>query len=351
MQFRFGIRMPYVVLVITTIAIAASACGNELVNQRVQGANVESTNSHEDSKKLRVITSISPIRSIAKSIGGDRIIVSEIIPEGINAHTFEPPPSATRNLSESDLVLVNGLNLELPIIELAKSNVSLDTPMVLLGERTIGPDEYVYDFSFPRVLGNPNPHLWTAPNLASKYGSLIANALSEIDPKGSAYYKVNLAKFQTRVAEMDRLFSISIQTIPEKNRRLLTYHDSFPFFGNRYGLEIIGAIQPSNFSDPSPSNLAKLIKQIRDLELPAIFGSVVFESEVLSIIADAVGTVEIHTLSDDDLPGERGDLRNTYFAMMTDNVRTIVNALGGTAKPLDGFDISQSWIPESEFNG
>ena len=113
----------------------------------------------------------------------------------------------------------------------------------------------------------------------------------------------------------------------------------------------MGAIQPSNFSDPSPSNLAKLIKQIRDLELPAIFGSVVFESEVLSIIADAVGTVEIHTLSDDDLPGERGDLRNTYFAMMTDNVRTIVNALGGTAKPLDGFDISQSWIPESEFNG
>ncbi len=207
------------------------------------------------------------------------------------------------------------------------------------------------DFSFPQDLGNPNPHLWTAPNLASAYAALVAAALTRVDPDGGGYYAANLARFQARVEEMDGRFAEALATIPSRNRRLLTYHDSFPFFGMRYGLEIIGAVQPSDFSDPSPRDVANLIEQIRALGVPAIFGSEVFDSEVLEVIAAEAGAIQIDTLRDDDLPGEPGEPGNTYFAMMTENVRTIATALGGTAEALDGFDVTDSWIPEREFRG
>ena len=145
------------------------------------------------------MTTVAPIRSIVESVGGDRVSVVGLVPEGTNSHTFEPAPSAGRVVAEADLVVLNGLNLELPALELAQSNARPGVEILLLGERTITVDEYVFDFSFPQDLGNPNPHLWTAPNLASVYGGLVAEALTQADPDGGAYYAENLARFQTRV--------------------------------------------------------------------------------------------------------------------------------------------------------
>ena len=144
---------------------------------------------------------------------------------------------------------------------------------------------------------------------------------------------------------MDEAIAAATQTIPEAHRKLITYHDSFPYFAPRYGLEVIGAIQPSDFSEPSPREVADLIAQVRSAGVPAIFGSEVFPSEVLATIADEAGAVQVSTLSDDDLPGEPGDPENTLVAMMVENVRTMVAALGGDASALDGFDTSSTWRP------
>jgi ABC-type Zn uptake system ZnuABC Zn-binding protein ZnuA len=119
---------------------------------------------------------------------------------------------------------------------------------------------------------------------------------------------------------------------------LLTYHDSFPFFGSRYGLEIIGAVQPSDFTEPSAREVASLIDQIRERRVPAIFGSEVFPSPVMEQIAREGGAEFIDQLRDDDLPGEHGDPRHTYLGLMLENMEIMVPALGGRIEAFAGFD-------------
>ena len=298
-----------------------------------------------ESDGLLVVTTVAPLRSIIEEVGGDRISVVALVPEGTNSHTFDPPPSAVGEIEKADLIIINGLNLELPTLELAEANASDDTPIVLLGNLAVSPDEYVFDFSFPEEGGNPNPHLWTAPHLAVEYAEIVRGELSKVDPDGADYYANNAERLIARLWELDDAIADATSTIPEAHRKLITYHDSFPYFAPRYGLEIIGAIQPSDFSEPSPREVADLIGQIRDAGVPAIFGSEVFPSEVLETIAQEAGAVQVSTLSDDDLPGEPGDPENTLVGMMVENVRTMVTVLGGDASALDGFETGSTWQP------
>ncbi len=297
---------------------------------------------------VRVVTTISPIRNIIENVGGNRVTVTALVPEGTNSHTFEPPPSAVRGIAAADLIVINGLNLELPTLELAQANRREGVEILLLGEATLSPAEYIYDFSFPEEAGDPNPHLWTDPTLAGAYAEHIRDALSRLDPEGAAYYATNAAAFAARLRALDAAIHEAVATVPTGQRLLLTYHDSFPYFGPRYGFTIIGAIQPSDFSEPSPREVAALVKQIRAAGTPAIFGSEAFPSEALETIAREAGAVQVATLRDDDLPGEPGDPENTYVAMMVEDVRAIVNGLGGDAAALDGFDTRNSWIPFEE---
>ena len=302
----------------------------------------------DDDDRLLVVTTVAPLRNIVENIGGDRVHVIGLVPEGVNSHTYDPPPSAAAQIARADLIVINGLNLELPTLELAQANRRSETPIVLLGDQALPPEEYVYDFSFPRSEGNPNPHLWTAPHLAVVYAELARDALIAFDPDSAAVYRANTERFTARLSQLDRAIARATATIPPARRKLLTYHDSFPYFAPRYGLEVIGAIQPSDFSEPSPSELAALIQQVRDAGVPAIFGSEVFPSEVLQTIADEAGAVQVSTLSDDDPPGQPGDPENTLIAMMVENVRTIVEALGGDASVLDGFDIRDTWVESDD---
>lgn len=287
--------------------------------------------------RVRVVVTIAPIRSIVESVGGERVRVTALVPEGTNSHTFEPPPSAVRAIAGADLIVVNGLNLEQPVIELAEANRREGVEIARLGEAAIDPDEYVYDFSYPREGGDPNPHLWTDPILAIVYAEIARDALGRADPEGAGAYADNAAAFAARAEELDAAIRAAVATVPPERRLLLTYHDSFPYFAPRYGFTVIGAVQPSDFSEPSPREVAALVRQIREAGVPAVFGSEVFPSETLETIAREAGAVQVATLRDDDLPGEPGDAENTYLAMMAANARAIVTALGGDASALDAF--------------
>ena len=312
---------------VALVATTAIACGSD----------------GSDSDTLLVVTTVAPLRNIVEEVGGDRIEVVGLVPEGVNSHTYDPPPSAVGEIEKADLIVINGLNLELPTLELAEANRNGDTTILQLGNEAVSPEDYIYDFSFPRAGGNPNPHLWTAPHLAVRYAEIVRDALIDLDPDGRAYYETNTKRLSDRLWELDEAITQATMTIPEAHRRLITYHDSFPYFAPRYGLEIIGAIQPSDFSQPSPREVAELIEQVKGAGVPAIFGSEVFPSEVLQTIANEAGAIQVSTLSDDDLPGEPGDTGNTLVGMMVENVRTMVTALGGDASALDGFDTGSTW--------
>ena len=101
--------------------------------------------------KLQVATTVAPITSIAASIGGDRVKVTGIVPEGTNSHTFEPKPSDAELLSRADVVDVNGLKLEDPTVDLARQSLKKGADIVEVGTRSIPASRYIYDFSFPRA--------------------------------------------------------------------------------------------------------------------------------------------------------------------------------------------------------
>jgi ABC-type Zn uptake system ZnuABC Zn-binding protein ZnuA len=276
--------------------------------------------------KLNVVATVSPITNIIYNIAGDRINLSGIVPEGVNSHTFEPAPSDAQKLARADLIFVNGLHLEEPTLALAEANKQASAEIILLGEQTITPDQYVYDFSFPKEAGSPNPHLWPNPLHGLRYAEIVRDALVRRDPANADYYRANYSAFETRIQALDTAIQAAIDSIPEGNRKLLTYHDSWAYFALRYGLTVIGAIQPSDFAEPSAQEVAGMIEQIRAEQVPAIFGSEVFPSPVLEQIALETGADYVDDLRDDDLPGQPGDSNHSYVGLLVEDVRIMAAA-------------------------
>jgi ABC-type Zn uptake system ZnuABC Zn-binding protein ZnuA len=173
-----------------------------------------------------------------------------------------------------------------------------------------------------------------------RYAALIRDELARIDPGNKDVYEQNAAAYLKRLEALDQAVEEAVKTIPESNRRLLTYHDSWPYFARRYGFQIIGAVQPSDFSDPSARELKRLIDQIRKEKVPAVFGSEVFPSPVLEQIAREGKTRYIDKLRDDELPGKPGDARHSYIGMMIENLSIMFEALGGSAEAFKKVDPS-----------
>lgn len=297
-----------------------------------------------DDGLLNVATTVAPISSIVRNIGGDRIHLRGIVPDGTNSHTFEPAPSDAKILSDADVLIANGLDLEDPTIALAKDNMPDGSEVFTLGDKTVTPDQYAFDFSFPEDEGHPNPHLWTNVPYALKYARLVTDELAKLDPDNIEYFEANLARYQAALQALDAAIQATVDSIPEANRRLLTYHDSWAYFAPNYGMTVIGAIQPSDFSEPSPREVADLIDQIKEEDLPAIFGSEVFPSDVLEQIAKESGAEYVDDLRDDEPPGNPGDPDHTYIGMMKKNLQVMAAALGGDPSLMNSVDPSDTWI-------
>ncbi len=315
-------------------AVIASAALSLIAIACTQG------NDGDGDGRLKVVTTVSPITSIAENIGGTKIDLEGIIPEGVNSHTYEPAPSVARLLAKADLIVMNGLALEEPSLEMAKASKKESAVILLLGDNTITRAEWAFDFTFPEEKGDPNPHLWPDPLYALRYAELIHEQLVRLDPQNADYYDANLRQFRKGIEALHRGIEASVATIPPQHRKLLTYHDSWAYFARRYGMEVIGAVQPSDFSQPSAQEVARLIDQVKEVGVPVIFGSEVFPSDVLETVAREAGARFIDKLRDDDLPGKPGDLRHTYLGLMLENMETMIPALGGNVEALAGFDPS-----------
>jgi ABC-type Zn uptake system ZnuABC Zn-binding protein ZnuA len=295
---------------------------------------------------LKVATTVSPITNIIYNIGGSRIDLNGIIPEGTDSHTFEPAPSDAKIFSQADVIFVNGLHLEDPTLHLAQANLKSGAEIIQLGSLTVTPDQYIYDFSFPKANGNPNPHLWMNPMNARRYAEIVRDTLVRRDPSNAVYYRQNFDAFSSRIDALDQAIRTAINSIPPANRKLLTYHDSFAYFASRYGMQVIGAIQPADFAEPAARDVAQIIQQIKQEKIPAIFGSEVFPSPVLNQIAKEAGAAYVDTLRDDDLPGNPGDANHSYLGIMVVDVTTMTRALGGDPSKIANFDMANVPGPE-----
>ncbi|MEO5679751.1 MAG: metal ABC transporter substrate-binding protein [Acidimicrobiales bacterium] len=327
-------RIPLALLL---LAVLAAACG---------GAE---PGTGDADHRLRVVTTVSPLTSIVANVVGDRAVVTGIVPEGTNSHTFEPPPRAARTLAEADVVFLNGLRLEEPTRDLATGNRKAGAETVELGTLALPAADQIYDFSFPKEGGKPNPHLWTDPLLVRRYAEIVRDTMSRRDPAGAAIYQENAAAYIARVEDFDAGLRAATATLPPERRKLLTYHDAYAYFAREYGWTVIGAIQVSDFEDPTPREVAALIDQVRAERVPAIFGSEVFPSSVLERIGKEAGVRYVDELRDDDLPGPPGGPRHSLLALLQTDFATMVRSLGGDAAALDALDVRDVVADRSEY--
>lgn len=283
-------------------------------------------NSSAVDKKIHIVTTVAPITNIVQNVAAGYATVTGIVPAGTDSHTFEPVPTDAKILGAADIIIVNGLDLELPTVKLAEKVKKASTPILRLGNQALRKEDWQYDFSFPRELGHPNPHLWPNIMLAMRYAEITRDNLIALDPRHRQGYIANTAAYLVKLEALDNAIFNCVKTIPEKNRKLVTYHDSFAYFAPRYGMKVIAAIQPASFSEPGPQEVIRIIKQINKEKIPAIFGSEVFPSKAAEQIARETGVKFIDQLSDDELPAPPN---NSFIGMMANNMAVMTGALGG----------------------
>ncbi len=338
-------RVAAAVLAFALIGGCSSTSGNDATGQSgdIQAealAECLSGQTIPAGSTLNIATTVAPITSIVANVAGGLAQITGIIPEGTNSHTFEPSPSVAATLARTDVIFANGLILEEPTKELAATNLPKSAALCELGTAVLPVDDYIYDFSFPKAGGKPNPHLWTDPKLAARYVTVIRDVLVKMDPSNAAAYTSNAAAYTVKINELDAAIATASATLPAEDRKLLTYHDAYAYFAADYGWQILGAIQPSDFADPTAREVGDLIAQVKKSKVKAIFGSEVFPSAVLAQIGRETGVTYVDVLRDDDLLGKPGDADHSFLGLMQFDYVTMIEALGGNATALRNLNIT-----------
>jgi ABC-type Zn uptake system ZnuABC Zn-binding protein ZnuA len=325
-------RRPWPVLIAITVAaaLALAACGGDDSTTSAGGGD----------GSLRVAVSIAPFEDLVSRVAGDRAEVSSIVPAGVDGHTYEPTPGDVRVLSQVDLLILPDVELNPTVTSLASANLADDADMVDLNALVVPDDEVIYTDSHSHGDGpahghNRNVHTWTNLPYANQMVRQIIEVLSEADPDGADLYETNGRELLGELETLTAAAQQALATVPEANRTLVVYHDSWSYFGRFYGFRVQGALQAVNFAEPSAAELRSMVGQVQAARVPAFFGSEVFPTSVLEQVASESGVDYVGNLSDDKLPGEPGSPEHSYVGMMTENIRLIVDGLGGDASALD----------------
>ncbi len=269
-------------------------------------------------KQVRVVVSLPVFVSLVEAVGADRVRVSSLVPAGTDPHTYQPTPRDAQALAEADIVFVNGLGLEGWLGNLiASAGPSARVVELAEGLQTIqdeqGTPEHAHEAG--------NPHLWLDPDYAIEYVRRIAQALGEIDPGGAATYQTNAERYIAEIHAFDAWAKEQVQRIPPERRKLVTFHDAFPYFAEHYGLELVGVIVLSPGREPSPQELAQLVDLIRQQGVPAIFTEPQFNPKLAETLAREAGVKVLELYSDTPPAGE------DYIGMMRRNVEHVVEGL------------------------
>jgi ABC-type Zn uptake system ZnuABC Zn-binding protein ZnuA len=265
----------------------------------------------------KVVTSIELFADLIRQVAGERAQVIALVPASADPHTYEPVPSKLVDVSEADLVLINGVGLEETLMDVIKNNVRSGVPII---EMSAGLPVLEAGGN-----GTGNPHLWLNVRNAMHYVEAARDALIQVDPGGEAVYRANAQAYLAELEDLDRQVEQSIASIPAEHRKLVTSHDAFPYLAERYGLELVGVVIRSPGQEPSAGDVADLTRTIEDQNVPALFEEPQFNARVLELAAKDAG-VEVCTLYSDAF----GDGVDSYVKVMQFDASELVRCLGGS---------------------
>ncbi|MEM7792570.1 MAG: zinc ABC transporter substrate-binding protein, partial [Verrucomicrobiota bacterium] len=250
-----------------------------------------------DTNKLRVVTSFLPIQSHTCAIAEEHAFVEQLLEKDSGPHDFQLTPATVRKLADADLFIINGAGIEDWLDELIKTASNKDLVIVdtSKGVQLLGnPEELGGDALAKGAMndgskhgGDKNPHIWLDPLIAIKQARIISNALQKADPANASAYET---KAKAYIAELEKLDADYETTLnPLKNKKLVTFHEAFPYLADRYGLEYIGAISEFPERDPPPQKLAALVDKIKEHEIGVLFSEQGYAPGLLKKIADQTG--------------------------------------------------------------
>jgi len=265
-----------------------------------------------ETPKVKVAASLAIFADFVRQVGGDRVDVSTVIPAGADPHTYEPPPGRVARLTEADLVIVNGLGLEAALQDIIEENTPSSTPIIELSQ----------GLSVTNDDQSANPHLWLDVQNAIAYVERIRDALMEIDPASAESYRSNADSYLAELRALDAEVAAAIDSIPSDRRKLVTFHDAFPYLAQRYGLEVVGVVVASPGKEPSAKDVADLVEAIAAEDVPAVFKEPQFNASILELAADDAG-VEICTL----YSGALDKKVDTYVKLMRFDAKELVRCL------------------------
>jgi ABC-type Zn uptake system ZnuABC Zn-binding protein ZnuA len=283
---------------------------------------------------LRVVATTTVLGDLVQQVGGEDVSVHSLVPKGGEVHTFDPSPSDATAVADAQLLVMNGLGLDewlgdiatdagasdIPVVELAED---LEDVTYLVGEAYEQGEEHQEEEG-GHAGEEFNPHLWLNVGYAILYVERLTDTLAEIDPDSADAYRARSAEYVSELEALDAETRDQMGTIPDEKRRVISFHEAFPYFAEAYGLEIIGTVVEAPGQDPSAGEVAALIDAIESEGASAIFTEAQFPTTAAERISDETGIAIVGSLYTDSLGDPPAD---SYAGMMRRNVEQVVAAL------------------------
>ena len=292
------------------VALFAAGCGS----------------SSSDSGKVSVVATTTQIGDFARQVGGNEVDVHQILSPNTDPHDYEPRPDDVTTTADAKIILTNGDNLDAwmdKVIDDSGSDARVvdlgaGVPMKLPGESS-GPEASQYD-----------PHWWHDPRNAEEAVRQIAAQLSEVDLAGKAAFEANAATYEAKLKDLDAGVASCIDGVPPAERKLVTDHDAFGYFAERYGIDVVGAVIPSQTTQAQPNaqDLSDLVDVVKREGVQAIFPESSLSPKLAETIASQTGASADYTLYGDTLgPGD--STGGTYLHMEQANADQMVKGFTG----------------------
>jgi zinc/manganese transport system substrate-binding protein len=277
-----------------------------------------------DAPKLKAVATFSILGDLVAQVGGDRVAVTTLVQPNADAHGYTPAPSDARTLAEARIVVVNGLGLEGWIDRLIKASGT--RAPVVVASAGIKPIEASDDDHGHGHAHHDDPHAWQNVANVKRYVTNIRDALARVDPEHAGAYADNAKTYLATLDGLDAEVRAAIAAIPSAQRRVITTHDAFGYFTAAYGLSFIAPQGVSTDSEASPRDVARIIRQIRQEKVPAVFLENIADPRLMQQIARESGAAIGGKVFSDALSGPGGPAAS-YVMMMRNNVSAFTAAL------------------------
>jgi manganese/iron transport system substrate-binding protein len=282
---------------------------------------------------LRVVTGNAIAQDFVRQVGRENVEVFSIVPPGADPHTYQPTPRDIQALQGARVAVWNGLGLDdtaadlvaeqqLPGLRVVVLSDGI-TPLVDDGDEHgahVADDGHGHADEHGHVAGNP--HLWLDPAYAVRYVLIIRDALSETDPANAAFYAANADAYIGEINAVDAWGMAEVATIPAERRKLITFHDAFPYFAQHYGLELVGVVLKSPGREPSAMDVAALVTEMQQHQIPTVFAEPQFNARILDLAAKDAG-VQVKRLYSDAFDAQVA----SYLDLLRYNVTSVTEGL------------------------